>query len=68
MSNARSQVILMGDFNLPNVDQIHYSAPATPFNDKCLSFVNESGLIQFVLEPTRHENILDLFMVTSSCC
>jgi len=65
MSNARSQVILMGDFNLPNVDQIHYSAPA---NDKFLSFVNESGLIQFVLEPTRHKNILDLFMVTSSCC
>jgi len=62
MSNASSQVILMGDFNLPNVDWIHYSAPATPFYDKFLSFVNESGLLQFVSEPTRHENILDILL------
>jgi len=25
-----------------------------------MSFVNESGLLEFVLEPTRHENTLDL--------
>jgi len=29
MSNATSRVVLVGDFNLPNVDWIHYSAPAS---------------------------------------
>ena len=60
--DTSSQVILMGDFNLPNVDWIHYSAPSTPIYDKFMSFVNEGGLFQFVLEPTRHENILDLLI------
>ena len=40
----------------------HYLAPATAFCDKFSSFVNESGLLQFVLEPTRHENILDVLL------
>ena len=62
MHNARSQIILMGDFNLPNVDWVHYSAPANFFYDKFIRFVNECGLLQFVLEPTRRENILDLVM------
>jgi len=34
MHNTGSHVILMGDFNLPNVDWIHYSTPANRFYDK----------------------------------
>ena len=52
----------MGDFNLPSVDWIHYSSPVNPLYDKFVSFVNENGLLQFVLEPTRHENVLDLVL------
>ena len=59
MSNATSRVVLIGDFNLQNVDWIHYSAPVSPFYDMLVRFVNENGLLQFVSEPTRHENILD---------
>ena len=66
MHNTGSQVILMGDFNLPNVDWIHYSAPANRFYDKFLNFINESGLLQYVLEPTRHSNILDLLFTNDS--
>ena len=56
----------MGDFNLPNVDWIHYSAPANRFYDKFLNFINESGLLQYVLEPTRHSNVLDLSLTNDS--
>ena len=62
MSNATSRVVLIGGFNLPNVDWIHYSASASPFYDMFIRFVNENGLLQFVSEPTRHENILDLYL------
>ena len=61
MHNTGSQVILMGNFNLPNVDWIHYSAPANRFYDKFLNFINESGLLQYVLEP-----ILDLLLTNDS--
>ena len=33
-----------------------------PFYDMFIRFVNENGLLQFVSEPTRHENILDLVL------
>ena len=67
MSSCTHNTILLGDFNLPNVDWIHYSAPANQFYDKFLKFVNNVGLHQFVLVPTRIAahgnspgNILDL--------
>jgi hypothetical protein len=53
-------VLLMGDFNLPQVDWIHYHAPNTNFYNSFLKFVNDNALHQYVLEPTRQGNILDL--------
>jgi len=45
LSHSSSQVIIIGDFNLPKVDWIHYAAPANPFYDKFMTFVNENGLL-----------------------
>jgi hypothetical protein len=55
----------MGDFNLPNIDWVHYSATENPFYDMFIQFVNNFGLHQYVLVPTRFSasgtnNILDL--------
>ena len=65
MSRNSMRVIIMGDFNLPEVDWRFYSAPTNVIYDSLLGFVNEYGLTQFVTEPTRIdksgcENILDL--------
>lgn len=57
-----SQVIIMGDFNLPNVDWDNYSAPNEPCYNLFMSFVNNNGLQQYVSEPTRFGNVLDLIL------
>ena len=40
MSNNFMRVIIMDDFNLPEVDWNFYSAPAKVFYDSLLDFVN----------------------------
>jgi len=52
----------MGDFNLPNVDWDNYTAPNEPCYNLFMSFVNNNGLQQYVSEPTRFGNILDLIL------
>ena len=44
------------------IDWIHYTVPANSFYDKFMTFVNENGLLQFVLQPIRQEKILDLIL------
>lgn len=65
LSACKHNTILLGDFNMPNVDWIHYSAPSNPFYDIFLQFINNCGLHQYVFVPTRNNkygngNILDL--------
>ena len=61
-----SQIIIVGDFNLPKMDWPSYVSP----NEKChsifLNLVNELGLHQFVKEPTRNMNLLDLVFSNNS--
>jgi len=56
-----ASVILCGDFNLP---QINWSSPDTHnFSDLSSSFIDcmqENALVQYVVEATRGNNILDL--------
>ena len=66
LTNTTSPIILMGDFNFPKVDWTHYSAPENPLYNKFMTFVNENGLSQFVLQPTRQDNILDLVFTNAS--
>jgi hypothetical protein len=60
LCSSVSQFIIVGDFNLPKIDWINYTSP----NEKChslfLTLVNSLGMHQFVHEPTRESNILDL--------
>lgn len=63
-------VILMGDFNLPDVDWNLYSAPANAIYDMFIKFINEFGLSQLVCTPTRlsdtcKNSILDLLITNT---
>ncbi|KAF2356753.1 Endonuclease/exonuclease/phosphatase [Trinorchestia longiramus] len=52
----------MGDFNLPYINCISHEsrAPGSEFID----LINTNSLQQYVNEPTRQNNILDLVMTT----
>ena len=54
------RIVVMGDFNLPDINWVSQSAPVTNCQDKFLDCFNSNGLTQYVLEPTRGNNILDL--------
>ena len=56
----------MGDFNLPDINWVSQSAPVTNCQDKFLDCFNSNGLTQYVLEPTRGNNILDLVFSNES--
>jgi len=65
------QILLAGDFNLPNItwlDGIGQISPSptygTEVNQSLLETINEFGLGQLVTDPTRGENILDLIFST----
>ena len=58
-SDVSQQVCIVGDFNIPCIDWTDNTATDST-GDYLLEFVNELGLHQFVHEPTREHNILDL--------
>ena len=58
--------VILGDFNLPNIDWSCYHCPGNPVYNEFLKFVNTYGFHQFVTEPTRDCHILDLVLSTSS--
>jgi len=63
--------VVIGNFNLPNIDWVHHSAPTNPFYEMFIQFVNNFGLRQYVLVPTRFSasgacNIHDL-VFTDMC-
>ncbi|KAJ8042793.1 RNA-directed DNA polymerase from mobile element jockey [Holothuria leucospilota] len=67
--NKNGQIYLAGDFNLPDIDWSSRSVqPGSQYLDlsKCmLDICNEFGLDQMVSEPTRVNNILDIFLTTN---
>ena len=52
----------MGDFNLPEIDWTSYYSSQVKCYEQFLLFVNDHGLHQYVPEPTRGDNILDLVL------
>lgn len=58
-------VVIAGDCNLPDIDWSCYHSPNSPVYNTFIDFVNNYGFHQFVHEPTRNENILDIVMATS---
>ena len=67
--NKGCQIYLTGDFNLPNVDWVNQSMPPgaqyAALSKHMLDITAEFGLEQVVTEPTRINNILDLFLTTN---
>ena len=59
------QVACIGDFNLPQIDWYNSkisSASKKSVESNFLVFCEENNLYQFVLKPTRGNNILDLVL------
>jgi len=52
----------MGDFNLPKIDWELTNCLEDKIHKPFLTFVVESGLIQFVDFPTRDSNVLDVVL------
>jgi len=63
---SAQQHIVLGDFNLPRIDWSHYLAPTEPYHDKFISFVNNTGLQQYVTNPTLANHVLDLVLTDST--
>jgi Endonuclease-reverse transcriptase len=58
-------VVILGDFNLPEMDWLHYCSPDINMYAEFLNFVNAYGLHQLVNMPTRGDNILDIVLSTT---
>src|SRR5260221_600543 len=54
--------VIVGDFNCPDVDWVHYNAPDDGIQLQLIDCFNSLGVMQFVLEPTRGLNILDIVL------
>ena len=61
-------VVLLGDFNIPEICWSNSTFPATPICNNFMQFVEENGLCQLVSSPTREQNILDLVLCTDKLC
>ena len=61
-----TRYMALGDFNLPHIDwdrtQIKDSCTCKPIYEKFFDIIFDFGLEQIVKEPTRDNNILDLFL------
>ena len=62
LSNASDQLIILGDFNFPDIDWDSLSSHSLPSNQFC-DLVFQTGLSQLIDIPTHnHGNILDLVL------
>jgi hypothetical protein len=57
--------IVLGDFNLPNIDWINSSC-SSPNEENIINCFANNGLIQLVTEPTLGANILDLVFCSNT--
>jgi hypothetical protein len=60
VNSKRGKHIILGDFNLPNVDWENLSAPESGKQRSFMQVFSKLGYGQYVKEPTRADNILDL--------
>lgn len=58
-------VIILGDFNLPNLDWVNFSWPKTPIYEKFAASISQNSLSQIVNETTRYNNLIDLLLTTT---
>jgi len=61
----KQTVVLLDDFNLPKIDWHYYHGPDSIIYNTFFRFINSYGLTQYVDQPTRENNILDLTFSSS---
>ena len=66
LCSTNKTVILLGHFNLPDIGWHYYHGPDNVICNTFLRFINSYGLTQYVDQPTRESNILDLTFSSSS--
>ena len=70
-NNGHSDIILTGDFNFPNIqwdtttNHCSVASKPTEAEDLFLRFTEDNLLCQYVAQPTRECNILDLFLTNN---
>lgn len=65
LCSTHSDIYLLGDFNLPDIDWSMYHSPNNSVYNEFMNFINSYGLYQHVNCPTRNANTLDLVFTTS---
>ena len=60
IKKSSNMVLNMGDFNFPGIDWVTLEADVT--GSKFLDLTQDCFLTQYVLKPTRYDNILDLVL------
>ena len=60
---SQHECVIMGDFNLPNIDWTLERPTPAPCN-KLIQLLADNNLTQHVQETTRQNNILDLVIST----
>ena len=66
-NNKHSDLIIMGDFNLPNLKwynntYITESTKPSQSEELLINFMDKNLLCQYIMQPTRERNTLDLFL------
>ena len=64
--NSTAELILLGDFNLPDIDwSCNRALHQSDIYVHLIDIIQDNFLTQLVREPTRNQNILDLVISTS---
>jgi len=58
----KNPTVIVGDFNFPKFDWVNMSAKCDKFDKVFLDFVVQNGFMQYVSDPTRGVNLLDLVL------
>ena len=68
LADGCARVCVLGDFNLPQLNWDLFIYPDNDLYNSAASLVCNHGLTQFVDEPTRGNNILDLVLCSDAIC
>ena len=61
--NTKTPCIITGDLNCPGIDWVSNRSPPDNIQDKFQKFCTTNGFAQYVEDPTRLSNILDVLLV-----
>ncbi|XP_047132453.2 uncharacterized protein LOC124811182 [Hydra vulgaris] len=66
LCSTKKNVVILGDFNLPDIDWHYHHGPDSVIHNSFLHFINRYSLTQHVDQPTQENSILDLILSSSS--